>query len=221
MMPWLDAMSWISIILGFVTAGIISGDVVAHPQKMRIMDIVWPITGLYFPLIGLWFYHAMGRPMAANAPAMKSERPHWKQIFLSATHCGSGCVIGDVLGPLIVFGFGLTLLGNVHFAEYVAEFVLAYAFGIAFQYIPIRRMRNIPPREAILDAVKADTLALVAFEVGMFGWMAIAQYVLLPSHPRPDSAVFWFMMQIGMIFGFLTTYPANWLLIRSGIKSEM
>jgi hypothetical protein len=220
-MPWLDAMSWISIILGFVTAGIISGDVVAHPQKMRIMDIVWPITGLYFPLIGLWFYHAMGRPMAANAPAMKGERPHWKQIFLSATHCGSGCVIGDVLGPLIVFGFGLTLLGNVHFAEYVAEFVLAYAFGIAFQYIPIRRMRNIPPREAILDAVKADTLALVAFEVGMFGWMAIAQYVLLPSHPRPDSAVFWFMMQIGMIFGFLTTYPANWLLIRSGIKSGM
>jgi hypothetical protein len=221
MMSWLEAVSWISIILGFVTAGIISIDLVPHPQKMRIMDIVWPVTGLYFPLIGLWFYHAMGRPMAADAPAMKGEQPYWKRIFLSATHCGSGCVIGDVLGPLIVFGFGLTLLGSVHFAEYVAEFVLAYAFGIAFQYIPIRSMRNIPPREAILDAVKADTLALVAFEVGMFGWMAIAHYVLLPWHSRPDSAVFWFMMQIGMIFGFFTTYPANWLLIRSAIKSGM
>jgi len=220
-MSWLDAVSWISIILGFVTAGIISIDLIPHPQKMRIMDIVWPVTGLYFPLIGLWFYHAMGRPMASNAPAMKGERPYWKQIFLSATHCGSGCVIGNVLGPPIVFGFGLTLFGNVHFVEYVAEFVLAYAFGIAFQYFPIRRMRNIPPREAILDAVKADTLALVAFEVGMFSWMAIAHYVLLPWHSRPDSAVFWFMMQIGMIFGFLTTYPANWLLIRSGIKSGM
>jgi hypothetical protein len=220
MMAWLEAVSWISIVLGFVTAGIISNDLVAHPQKMRIMNIVWPLTGLYFPLIGLRFYHAMGRPMAAVAPA-KGEQPYWKQIFLSATHCGSGCVIGDVLGPLIVFGFGLTLLGNVHFAEYVAEFVLAYAFGIAFQYFPIRWIRNIPPREAILAAVKADTLALVAFEVGMFGWMAIAQYVVLPSHPRPDSAVFWFMMQIGMIFGFFTTYPANWLLIRSGIKSGM
>ena len=220
-MSWLDAVSWISIIFGFVTAGIISNYLVAHPQKMGIMNIVWPVTGLYFPLIGLWFYRAMGRPMAADAPAMKGEQPYWKRIFLSATHCGSGCVIGDVLGPLIVFGFGLTLLGSVHFAEYVAEFVLAYAFGIAFQYFPIRSMRNVPPREAILDAVKADTLALVAFEVGMFGWMAIAQYVLLPSHPSPDSAVFWFMMQIGMIFGFVTTYPANWLLIRSGIKSGM
>jgi hypothetical protein len=45
-MSWLEAVSWISIILGFVTAGIISIDLVAHPQKMRIMDIVWPVTGL-------------------------------------------------------------------------------------------------------------------------------------------------------------------------------
>lgn len=35
------------------------------------------------------------------------------------------------------------------------------------------------------------------------------------------SIVFWFMMQIGMIFGFLSTYPANALLIRRGIKQGM
>jgi Domain of unknown function (DUF4396) len=85
-----------------------------------------------------------------NAPAIKGERPYWKQTFLSATHCGSGCVIGDVLAPLIVFGFGLTLLGSVHFAEYVAEFVLAYAFGIAFQYFPIRSMRDVIAIETAL-----------------------------------------------------------------------
>jgi hypothetical protein len=80
----------------------------------------------------------MGRPMAADAPATKSETPYWKRIFVSATHCGCGCVIGDILGPPIVFGFGLTLLGVVLFAEYVVEFVFAYVFGIAFQYFPIR-----------------------------------------------------------------------------------
>jgi Domain of unknown function (DUF4396) len=70
-------------------------------------------------------------------------------------------------------------------------------------------------------SVSADTLSLVAFEVGMFAWMALAYYVLVPWHPRPDNVVFWFMMQIGMIFGFLTTYPANGLLIRWKIKSGM
>ena len=37
----------------------------------------------------------------------------------------------------------------------------------------------------------------------------------------PTMAVFWFMMQIGMILGFMTTYPANWLLVLWGVKSAM
>ena len=220
-MSWLDVLSWTSVVFGFLTAGIISVDLIAHPQKMRIMNIVWPVTGLYFPLVGLWFYRRMGRPMAADAPAMKGEQPYWRGVFVSATHCGSGCAIGNILGPPIVFGFGWTLLGTVLFAEYVVEFMFAYVFGIAFQYFPIRSMRHVSPREALIDAVKADTLALVAFQVGMFAWMAIAYYVLVPWHPRPDNAVFWFMMQIGLILGFVTTYPANWLLIRWGIKMGM
>jgi len=29
------------------------------------------------------------------------------------------------------------------------------------------------------------------------------------------------MMQIAMLFGFLTAYPVNWWLIKKGIKEEM
>jgi Domain of unknown function (DUF4396) len=29
------------------------------------------------------------------------------------------------------------------------------------------------------------------------------------------------MMQVGLILGFLTTYPANWLLVKWGVKSGM
>jgi hypothetical protein len=28
-------------------------------------------------------------------------------------------------------------------------------------------------------------------------------------------------MQVGMIIGFFTSYPANWWLIRKGLKEEM
>ncbi len=218
---WLIVLSWVSVVLGLATAGMITVDVVRHPQRMKIMNIVWPVTGLYFPLVGLGFYRALGRPLAADAPALKRERPHWKSIFLSASHCGSGCTIGDILGPPIVFGFGLSLFGTALFAEYAVEFVLAYAFGITFQYFPIRSMRHVSPQAALLDAVKADTLSLIAFEVGMFGWMALAHFVLLPGHPGPLSIVFWFMMQIGMMLGFMSAYPANWLLVKWGIKPGM
>lgn len=65
----------------------------------------------------------------------------------------------------------------------MAEFILAYMFGIAFQYFPIRAMQQVSAQKVIRDAIKADTLSLVAFEVGMFGWMAVAAYLLLAPHP--------------------------------------
>ena len=131
------------------------------------------------------------------------------------SHAIAACRKGGARKIFAAVTHGLFLAG----AEAVAA--LAYLFGIAFQYFPIRAMRNVSARKAIIDAVKADTLSLVAFEVGMFAWMAVVHYIVLPDHPRPNSVVFWFMMQIGMICGFITTCPANWLLIRLSTKSGM
>jgi hypothetical protein len=30
----------------------------------------------------------------------------------------------------------------------------------------------------LVDAIKSDTLAVLSFEVGLFGWMVLAQYVI-------------------------------------------
>jgi hypothetical protein len=44
--------------------------------------------------------------------------------------------------------------------------------------------------------------------------------VLYPGLPIP-SAVHWFMMQIGMIAGYWTSYPMNAMLLRLGLKEPM
>jgi len=44
---------------------------------------------------------------------------------------------------------------------------------------------------------------------------------VLSGNLYPVSPVFWFMMQIGMILGFFTSYPANWWLVKKGIKQGM
>lgn len=54
----------------------------------------------------------------------------------------------------------------------------------------------------------------------MYGWMAIAVFLLV-GPMSPDQPVFWLMMQISMVCGFITAYPMNWWLIRIGIKSAM
>ncbi len=92
-----------------------------------------------------------------------------------------------------------------------------------FQYFAIAPMRGLGLREGLKAAAKADVLSLTAFEVGLFGWMALMAFVFYPAphHLHPDTPVYWFLMQIGMIIGFATAWPANVWLIRRGIKEAM
>src|SRR5919205_1395738 len=115
-----------------LAALVIAAEETRRPQAMSIMNVVWPVTGLYFPVVGQWFYRAMGAAHGGQDAGAKS-------VFLSALHCGAGCVIGDIVA-VALFGPNLA-----------AEFVLAYLFGIAFQYLPIRAMRDISPAAALWD----------------------------------------------------------------------
>jgi hypothetical protein len=220
MTQWLVIVSWLAIILGVLTAIVIAFHEVAHPQHMKIMNVVWPVTGLYVPVLGWWLYTAMGRPKSAVAHSRPGQNEFWKSVFVSSTHCASGCVIGDIIGAPIVFAAGWTLFGERLYADYAVLFALAFIFGIAFQYLAIREARRITPGMALVDALKADTLALTAFEVGLFAWMAVMYFLFVPR-PEPTSAYYWFLMQIGMVLGFITTYPANWFLVKWGVKAGM
>ena len=55
----------------------------------------------------------------------------------------------------------------------------------------------------------------------MYGWMAVAVFVIFRDEIPKTDPVFWFMMQIAMLAGFLTSYPVNWWLLRAGIKEKM
>jgi hypothetical protein len=55
------------------------------------------------------------------------------------------------------------------------------------------------------DAIKSDTLSVLSFELGLFGWMALAHYVVWD--PPIDSSGHFFLMQFGMMLGFLTIWP--------------
>jgi hypothetical protein len=230
MRGWLETLAWISLIAAGVCALLILVDILAgRPQKMAIMNAVWPITALYLGPLGLWVYWMLGRPAAkashltqGHANQERPSKPFWQSVFVSTTHCGAGCVLGDILGEWTVFVAALTIAGSRLWADYVVDFALAYVADILFQYFSIVPMCHLAPLQGLRDAVKADTLSLVAFEIGMFGWMALMALVLFRSSPlHPNEAVYWFMMQIGMIAGFLTSYPANWLLVRVGIKHGM
>lgn len=211
---WLNVLAILSLGIAAICAAFVLIDVLRSPQEMAIMNWVWPITALYGGPLALWMYLRLGRPSS-------SARPFYAGVAVGASHCGAGCVLGDIIAEFVIFFTGFTILGSVLATEYVGDYALAYAFGIAFQFFAIAPMRHLSLVPGLKAAIKADTLSLTAFEIGLFGWMALSYFVFFHPPLMPNQPAFWFMMQIGMILGFLTSYPANWFLIRTGIKEAM
>ena len=240
---WLHLLAIVSLALGAICAVWIAIDEMRHPQHMWIMNLVWPITALYASVLGVAFYFSYGR-LATHAKAKRAEQrgepppskkltPFPVMVAKGALHCGSGCTLGDIIAEWLAFAFPViaiwlgyqTLFSEKMFAVWVLDYIFAFVLGIAFQYFTIAPMRNVSVGEGLMAAVKADTLSLTAWQIGMYGFMAIAQFylfrTLLGLRLEVNSFEFWFMMQIAMLAGFITAYPVNWWLMRRGIKEEM
>ncbi|HVW85944.1 MAG TPA: DUF4396 domain-containing protein [Bryobacteraceae bacterium] len=214
---WLIVVSEVCLVVAIGCAVLILFDIIrGHRQKMPVMNVVWPITALYLGPVAVWAYWTFGRSSGES-----KQKSFARMVFLGDSHCGAGCSIGDFAGEWMVFFVGLKIAGSVLFANYVVDFAAAYLLGIVFQYYAIAPMRNLHGWPGIRAAIKADTISLAAFEVGMFAWMAFSSKVLFQPRVEPTSPVYWFSMQIAMIIGFLTAYPANWWLIRHGWKEKM
>ncbi len=207
----------VSLVAALVSALVIVLDLRRHPQKMAVMNAVWPVTALYFGPLAVWAYWVMGRQVGQGS----REKPFWMSIFVGATHCGAGCTLGDIIAEFLIFFTGLDIAGSRFGTELVGDYCLAFALGIAFQYFAIMPMRKISPGQGLMAALKADAASLTSFEIGLFAWMALMRFVLFHPALQPNDPVFWFMMQIGMIVGFATTLPVNWWLVRVGIKEAM
>ncbi len=82
-------------------------------------------------------------------------------------------------------------------------------------------MRKLSIRDGIIAAIKADTLSMIAWQL-LHGDRAV-HYLPARFNARleTNSVEFWFMMQIGMILGFPTSYLVNWWLICCGIEEKM
>jgi hypothetical protein len=225
---WIETIGWISLAAAFASALAILGDIYlrGHRQKMAIMEAVYPITALYWGPFALWFYFRHGRrdskPVIDKRGAPDPDTmPRWVVLSKAVSHCGAGCTVGDIIGEWLVVALGLTIAGKALFVDMPMDFALAWTLGIVFQYFTIVPMRDVSRRQGIWAAVKADTLSIVAFQVGLFAGMVVYQMVLW-SEPLPKTtATYWMMMQLSMILGFFTAMPVNSWLINKGVKEKM
>lgn len=224
-----ELVSWLVVLLGLVSFFILVIDLSRRqPQPMKVMNLVWPINALWGGPLVLWAYWKIGRtgPRSRNPmPDMSMQdnmpkQPFWQKVVAGTLHCGAGCSLADLIGPVLFRLWMFAVLGSMVFGEWTLDYVLALLTGVTFQYMALAPMLQQSGAKVWWRALKVDFLSLTAWQVGMYGWMALVIFFWF-GRIEPTHIQFWFMMQLAMACGFMTSYPMNWWLIKAGIKTAM
>lgn len=229
----MNIIAIIFILSGISLSSFVFIDTIKNKQTMPIMRIVWSLTMLWASWLGFLAYMSFGRQkqsaklMTVNSrmskpsgsmvmSKMKTTKHKWQSIALSTLHCGAGCSLADVIGESISGGLGLSIT-----IGWTLDYVLALIIGVYFQYMAIQQMGRVKFGAALSKAIKSDLLSLTAWQVGMYGFMYITFQCFAENGVDRLSFDFWFLMQLAMMAGFITSYPVNILLIKLGLKHSM
>ncbi|MDQ3637426.1 MAG: DUF4396 domain-containing protein [Actinomycetota bacterium] len=220
---WLTVVSWVFVGLALLCAVAILYDIYGrgYRQRASVMEAVWPITALYFGPLGLLLYYRWGRPRSDKWQKEHGDAPEKSLTAAAATGGtpgGAASAIGHVLGvPLVVLS-GLTIAGEALWVMILLIAVIATALLFAFEYffstVPTR---GLPRGKGLKVALLIALATVLAFDVGMGGWMLVLHFLFFM--PPLTDVTFLFLMQVGLILGFLTGYPAVLWLVQRGVKT--
>ena len=223
---WVSPLAIVFVALAVLTAFAVAYDVYGRGYRQRVasMDVVWVLSALWLGPFALPLYARTGRPRSQK---WQAEHPGAGEPTLTQAAAsgglagGAASLIGHVIGVPVVLAAGWTLLGVDMFAMIAFIALLAVAMLFAFEYSTAAR-RPADGRTGggtVGAALLAATVTVVAFDIGMGGWMLVLHYGQLM--PPVSSVSFLFLMQIGIVLGFLTGYPAVAALLRRGAKATV
>lgn len=209
---WVTPIAWTFLALALVSAVVIAVDVVrGRRHGSAAADVVWVAAALYLgpAAVVLHRRHAdrAGRT-GGSGPSAPSD-PSPAEVGLPG---GGASAVAHLLGVPLVIASGVTIAGIDLWVMIIVIGVIAVALLLAHELLAARG-RGAGRRPSLAQATGAAVLTVLAFDVGMGGWMVVLHYNELM--PPATEGSFWFLMQVGILLGLLTGYPAaRWLVAR-------
>ncbi|MEQ7845698.1 DUF4396 domain-containing protein [Nocardioides kribbensis] len=216
---WLTPISWLYIALALLSAAAIAVDIYARHRRHTTVaeEVVWIASALYLGPFALPLYARHGRTTAQttarttartteNDVAATTGQNHDQPTAVAGLPGGGASAIAHLVGVPLVLASGLTIAGIDLWVMIIVIGVLAMAFLFAYERAASERGRAVPVGAAVVAAV----LTVLAFDIGMGGWMLLLHFN--EFMPPASEGSFWFLMQVGIVLGLLTAYPVvSWL----------
>lgn len=208
---------------GLVAAVAIAVDSLAANRTLNApLKVAWPIIALFFSVAGAVLYLVTSRPPGIGRVQGKLgkmqrftafSRPRWRKVVASAIHC----VGGDGLGIMTA----MVIARSLHFSfwgEFWFEYLVGYLFGwLVFQTWAMRLHGN-GWIQALWKGGRAEFFSMITVMVGMGLVMRFITPAAVGTRPLPDTVAFWMFGALGLMVGFIVTYPMNWWLVAIGWK---
>ncbi|MCD2191518.1 DUF4396 domain-containing protein [Actinomycetospora soli] len=209
---WVSPVAWTYLVLAALSAIAIAIDVFlgGHRQPSRAMEIVWPVTALYLGPFALWAYARWARPAsdALSSPVQDDTRSATPPKLAFGLPGGAASVIAHFLGVPLVVLTGWTIAGLDMWAMIAVIAVIALVLLFSFEYssrAAASAHLGTGSSVGLQRAAVVAAVTIVAFDLGMVGWMVVLHLGSLM--PPVDDASFVFLMQIGVVVGLATAYP--------------
>ena len=215
------AISWYAIgVIGAVAIAIDANT--ANSALNPPLKVAWPIIVFFFSLVGVALYLVTSRPGdigRVQGRKAKTERftqyskPTWRKVVASATHC----VGGDGMGIMTAMVFA-RVEGFSFWGEFWFEYLIGYLLGWFIFQTWAMRMHDNGWFESIWKGGRAEFFSMITVMLGMGLVMRFVTPATVGAQPLPDTYAFWTFGALGLMVGFIFTYPMNYWLVAIGWK---
>ena len=210
----LDGVMLLWFVLAAASLLFVAVDIRTTPES-PVMKWGFVLITAYTGVVGAFLY-VLGCREPLPGLHERYTAARWRQALGSTMHCvagdGVGILTGAVLSSLLHFP-GMT--------EVVVEYVLGFGFGwTVFQALFMRDVAGGSYLRALKSTFAPELLSMNFLMTGMLPTvMTLRKYVVSAENAMTPN--FWFVMSMGLLVGFIVSYPINWWLVANHLKHGM
>jgi manganese oxidase len=199
---------WFALALGSTIY--VGWDQYRHNPEPAVMKWGFILVTLYTGPLGLLVYVLADKePRPGEHEAF--IKPLWKQGIGSTIHCVAGDATGIILAAAVTAALGLPM-----WLDLIIEYVAGFSFGLfIFQSLFMKSMMGGTYLENLRRSFVPE---LVSMNFMMSGMAPVMSFLMMGRDMRamvPTELIFWGVMSLGVMAGFVVAYPANvWMVAR-------
>jgi len=214
---WLTPVAWTYITLSLLSAAYIAFDIYLLRRRHLgvATELVWITSALYLGPFGVAVYLRRGRANPTSTTVTAGIAGKAEGTAVAVLPGGGASAVAHLIAVPLVVAVGWTIAGLAMWPLILVIAVLAIVMLAIYERLASRAPRTGRTRAiSVGSALAAALITVAAFDIGMVGWMLLLH--LNDLMPPVSDSTFWFLMQMGVILGLLTGYPAvSWLLRRN------